>query len=80
MNCRPHEDRWDDDDPSTSPFRLVFGVAAALSTVCLILNVVLALAVNDPSVQVQDLLTTVSTGWKIGFGAIVGLLGGKATA
>lgn len=79
MNVRLHERRRKNEQ-SASPFRLVFGVTVALSTMCLTLNVVLALAVSDPSIQVQDLLSTVSTGWKMGFGAIVGLLGGKAVA
>ncbi|MCD4533556.1 hypothetical protein LRP67_05630 [Nocardioides sp. cx-169] len=68
------------DDPATGLFRLVFGVTVALSTLCLLLNVVLALAVSNPSAQQLDVLSTLSTGWKMGFGAIVGLLGGKAAA
>jgi len=68
----------EDGDASAGLFRLVFAVTVALSTLCLSLNVVLALAVSDPPAQVQDVLSTLSTGWKMGFGAIVGLLGGKA--
>jgi hypothetical protein len=68
------------DDPATRLFHLVFGVTVALSVLCLLLNVVLALTIGHPSAQELDVLSTLSTGWKMGFGAIVGLLGGKATA
>ena len=66
-------------DGSITPlFKLVFLSVLGLSILCLVANVVLAVQIERPSAQVRDVLSTLSTAWKTGFGAIVGLIGGKA--
>jgi len=62
----------------TPSFKLVFISVLVVSVLCLGINVVLALNVPNPSVEVKQLIETCSTAFKLGFGAIVGLIGGKA--
>jgi hypothetical protein len=44
----------------------------------LVLNLILVLALDHPSAEAKNLMETCSTIVKAGFGAIVGLIGGKA--
>ncbi|GIJ50031.1 hypothetical protein Val02_69170 [Virgisporangium aliadipatigenens] len=65
-------------DASVSPrFKLIFSTVVGLTVVSLILNVVLALFGGE-SAQVQAASEACSTAFKMGFGAIVGLIGGRS--
>jgi len=59
-------------------FKLIFSTVAALTVLALILNVLLATLGND-SEQVRAAAEACSTTYKMGFGAIVGLIGGRVT-
>ena len=61
-----------------SAFELVFVSILALTIISLAVSVYLAVSIANPSDQVKGLIETCSTTWKLGFGAIVGLIGGKA--
>lgn len=66
------------DGSGLSPrFKLIFATVVGLTVLALVLNVVLALC-GDGSEQVRAVADTCSTTYKLGFGAIVGLLGAKA--
>jgi hypothetical protein len=60
----------------TPRFKLVFSTVAALTVLALILNVLLAMF-GDGSEQVKAAAEACSTTYKMGFGAIVGLIGGR---
>jgi hypothetical protein len=60
----------------TPRFKLIFSTMAALTVLALILNVLLAM-LGDGSEQVQAAAEACSTTYKMGFGAIVGLIGGR---
>ena len=58
-------------------FRLIFATVVALTVLALILNVFLSIAGGD-SEQVRTAVETCSTTYKMGFGAIVALLGSRS--
>ena len=60
----------------TRTFKLVFLTVLLLSVLSFFVALFLSFQVH-PSPQQNDLFNTCSTSWKIGFGAIVGLMGGK---
>jgi hypothetical protein len=61
----------------TPRFRLVF-ISVLILTVCLLLvDMLLVLAVRNPSAQAQNFMDLCSRLATIGFGAIIGLLGGE---
>jgi hypothetical protein len=61
----------------TPRFKLIFSTVAALTVLALILTVLLA-ALGGGSEQVMAAAEACSTTYKMGFGAIVGLIGGRA--
>jgi hypothetical protein len=63
----------------TSHFRMVFLTVAGLTVTLLISLSVLSLVMPDPTEQQQKLLDLFTTLVTAGFGAIVGLIGGKLT-
>ena len=62
---------------ASSTFRYVFVAVAVLSVLSLGLAFLLA-DLTEPTRAQEQLLETCSTCWKMGFGAIVGMIGGKA--
>ena len=62
----------------TPRFKLVFYAVLSLTVTSLLLNVFLVI-LNMPSEQSRALIDTCSTTFKLGFGAIVGLIGSKLT-
>lgn len=70
--------RTSDKEPGAVPhFKLIFCTVVALTVLALSLNVLLAVFGSD-SDQVRAVAETCSTTYKMGFGAIVGLIGGRA--
>ncbi|MCX4557458.1 hypothetical protein OHA02_14735 [Streptomyces phaeochromogenes] len=72
QSIRVPEDKSD----LTPRFKLIFSTVAALTVLALILNVLLA-AFGGDSEQVKAAAEACSTTCMMGFGAIVGLIGGK---
>ena len=66
---------------SVSPaFKLAFSAVVILTVVSAVGATVIAFTAGDPlPPNQQAIFETFNTAWKMGFGAIVGLLGGKAT-
>ncbi len=62
----------------TPAFKLAFGSVLVLTVGSLVAAIFLSLA-DEPNDQQKLLIETCSTCWKMGFGAIVGLIGGKAS-
>jgi hypothetical protein len=60
-------------------FKLIFLTVFALTLLSLVVYVAVVIMVDNPNDQAKGLIDTCSTTWKMGFGAIVGLIGGKAT-
>jgi hypothetical protein len=65
--------------PVNPPFKLIFRSVLTLTVLLFVVNVILVLTVQHPSAQAQSLIDLCSRLCTIGFGAIFGLLGGKAT-
>jgi hypothetical protein len=63
--------------PLTPAFKLVFLAVLALTVLSLVGAIFLALAIKDPTDSQKSVIETVTTTYKIGFGAIAGLVGGK---
>ena len=61
----------------TPAFTLIFFSVLGLTILSLIVSIYLVQLPNQ-SEEVKRLAETCSTTWKLGFGAIVGLIGGKA--
>lgn len=61
----------------TPRFKLVFVSVLCITGLSLLLGVSLALYADPANESVKPLIDTCSTTFKMGFGAIVGLLGGK---
>jgi hypothetical protein len=64
-------------EPATH-FRLIFVTVVSLTVLALVLDVVLAILGSD-SDRAKAAAETCATTYKMGFGAIVGLIGSKAT-
>lgn len=64
--------------PAASPaFKLVFWSVLGLTILSLLVSVWLATWGKETE-ETKRLIETCSTTWKLGFGALVGLIGGKA--
>jgi hypothetical protein len=61
-----------------SLFKWVFVTVVSLTAISLIASFVLSFCASPSQLQVS-LFETCTTTWKMGFGAIVGLIGGKAS-
>jgi hypothetical protein len=62
----------------TPTFKLIFLSVMSLTILSLIVTIALAVFVKNPNPSVQGAIDTCSTTYKMGFGANVGLIGGKA--
>lgn len=62
---------------SHATFKWIFKVVLTLTVMSLVISLVLSLFANPSSLQ-TSLFETCTTTWKMGFGAIVGLIGAKA--
>jgi hypothetical protein len=62
----------------TPLFRLVFFSVLGLTVLSILMNFGLVMWIDNPTDSAKTLMESCSTGWKLGFGAIVGLVGGKA--
>ena len=64
----------------TPAFKLIFISVLSLTVLSLAVCFFLVMwAPNPPSQGVTQLIDTTSTTWKMGFGALIGLIGGKVT-
>lgn len=70
-------DRRENEPRPAGHFGLVFVTVVGLTLIALLLSVLLALAGGD-SEQAARAAEACTTTYKMGFGAIVGLLGGRA--
>ncbi|WP_328989519.1 hypothetical protein OG394_25130 [Kribbella sp. NBC_01245] len=59
-------------------FKLVFLSVFGITVGALLINVALVMILDEPTAQAASLIETCSTMAKAGFGAIIGLIGGKA--
>ena len=62
----------------TPGFKLVFTSVLCLTVLSFLMGISLSLAIEKPSSNINGWIETCSTTFKLGFGAIVGLIGGKA--
>ena len=60
-------------------FKLVFLTVTALTVLTLGISVLLAVFVSKPDASVASTIDATATVYKIGFGALAGLLGGKVS-
>jgi len=58
-------------------FKLIFFSVMTLTVLSLAVTVCLLFSFPNPSEEAKRLIETCSTTWKLGFGAILGLIGGK---
>jgi butyrate kinase len=58
-------------------FKMVFLTVAAVTILCGIGQVAMAMSLGTPSAMQSDAFQSLGFAWKVGFGAIVGLIGGK---
>jgi hypothetical protein len=59
-------------------FKIIFLSIIGLTIISIVIPVLLVLIFPTPSEEVKRLIETCSTTWKLGFGAILGLIGGKS--
>lgn len=62
-----------------SKFKMIFLAVLSITLLCLLLDFAIVLIGPEPGDSLQSLEDTLNSGFKIGFGAMVGLIGGKAT-
>lgn len=63
----------------SSHFKMISIIISVLTVACGIGNFWMAMGVADPTDSQRDVMGTMSTIWKMGFGSMVGLVGAKAT-
>lgn len=79
MSSRPSPENPGITAEALSPtFKLVFLSVLGITLLTFAVHVALVIFLDDPNAQAVTLIETCSTLTKAGFGAIVGLVGGKA--
>lgn len=63
----------------TSHFKMIFICILLITVSCGVGNFWMAMGIQQPTSSQQDVMSTMSTVWKMGVGSIFGLLGAKAT-
>ncbi len=63
----------------TPIFKLVFVTVTGLTLLSLLISVSMSICINSPNGTQLELIQTCSGTWKMGFAAVLGLVGGKAT-
>lgn len=63
----------------TPTFKLVFLSVLAITALAGVAQIIMAFVWEKPTVAQQEVFEAMGSAWKTGFGAVVGLLGGKAT-
>jgi hypothetical protein len=61
-------------------YKTAFIVTVIFTLLFFLTTVAVALWLDEPSGQQQTLFSSCDTAWKAGFGAIIGLIGGKLTS
>ncbi len=59
------------------PFKTIIVIVFSLTCISLVAALLLTFFLNNPSQTQISLIETCSTTWKMGFGAILGLLSGR---
>ncbi len=60
-------------------FKMIFIFIAVLTVACAAGNIWMAIGIVEPTDSQRDVMATMSTLWKMGFGSMVGLVGAKAS-
>lgn len=66
-------------------FKMIFQVVTGFTLLCIIILVILSLCnpeakqMTDVPVLQEDLYELCKSGWQLGFGALIGLIGGKVS-
>jgi hypothetical protein len=58
-------------------FKMVLMLVITATTVLFVVNLILALAIESPTENQQNLIERVELGWWMGFSGLVGLVSGK---
>lgn len=75
----PNKDNEERSINTTPVFKMVLLIVTGLTLILLAIHVVIAFSYANPTKPQEGLVEAVGTCWKMGVGAIIGLLGGKAT-
>ncbi len=78
MKAKPPDSTTSSSLAFSPSFKLAFFTVLGLTILSLLVSVLLVLQ-DRQSTEAKQLIDSCSTTWKMGFGAIVGLIGGKAT-
>jgi ABC-type phosphate transport system permease subunit len=74
-NARDTKSKKTKVDPT---FKMVLWLVAVLSVLCLATNIAMSILIHTPNVATEHALEITGSAWTTGFGAVLGLLGGKA--
>jgi hypothetical protein len=62
----------------SSHFKMVFWTITAITVLSFVASIAMAMAWGQPNANQQSVFEGAGWAWKVGFGALVGLLGGKS--
>lgn len=66
------------EEKSNTFFKLVFITVTILTVISLGIATIFSFVIEEPTTIQKDIISMCSDTWKIGFGLIAGLIGGKA--